>query len=87
MVAKKKNEKEEITDAPLIIKDNQGEVVAQYDRKMINTIKNTVAKNATDEELTDEELRSMTLMYSKKSYGSSNIKGKTLKSSHLVMDL
>lgn len=53
MVAKKKKkeDEEEINDAPLIIKDNQGEVVAQYDRKMIETIKNTVAKNATDEEL------------------------------------
>lgn len=36
---------------PLIIKDNQGEILAQYDRNMIETIKNTVAKNATDEEL------------------------------------
>ena len=35
----------------MIIKDNQGKVVAQYDRKMINTIKSTVAKNATDEEM------------------------------------
>ena len=53
MVAKKKKkeEKEELDDSPLIIKDNQGTVVAQYDRKMIETIKNTVAKNATDEEL------------------------------------
>ena len=53
MVAKKKKkeETEEVDNNPLIIKDNQGEVVAQYDRKMIETIKNTVAKNATDEEL------------------------------------
>lgn len=52
MVArKKKNEEENVDDSPLIIKDNQGTVVAQYDRKMIETIKNTVAKNATDEEL------------------------------------
>ena len=35
----------------MIIKDNQGTVLAQYDARMIDTVKNTVAKNATDEEL------------------------------------
>lgn len=35
----------------MIIKNNQGEILAQYDRPMVETIKSTVAKNATDEEL------------------------------------
>ena len=35
----------------MIIKGNDGEIVAEYDRNMIETIKATVAKNATDEEL------------------------------------
>lgn len=35
----------------MVIKDNQGTVLAQYDSRMIDTVKNTVAKNATDEEL------------------------------------
>ena len=38
---------------PMIIKDNQGKILAEYDRKMVETIKSTVAKNATDEELID----------------------------------
>lgn len=36
---------------PMIIKDSQGNILAEYDRGMIETVKGTVAKNATDEEL------------------------------------
>lgn len=49
MVVKKKKSTEQTK--PLIIKDNQGSVLGQYDREMVETIKNTVAKNATDSEL------------------------------------
>lgn len=35
----------------MIIEDNKGDVLAEYSPKLLNTIKNTVAKNATDEEL------------------------------------
>lgn len=35
----------------LIVKDNTGEVIGKYDKQMVKTIKNTVAKGATDEEL------------------------------------
>ena len=48
-VKKKKTAKTET--APMIIKNNQGEIVGQYDREMVETIKATVAKNATDAEL------------------------------------
>lgn len=51
MVVKKKKSKDVESNEPMLIKSSQGEVLAEYDRKMINTIKNTVAKNATDEEL------------------------------------
>lgn len=47
----KRIKKEEVEEHPMIIKDNQGEILAEYDRNMIDTIKSTVAKNATDEEL------------------------------------
>ena len=47
----KKAKKISVEEHPLIIKDNQGEILAEYDRSMIETIKSTVAKNATDEEL------------------------------------
>lgn len=43
--------KEEVEEHPMIIKDNQGEILAEYDRRMVETIKSTVAKNATDEEM------------------------------------
>ena len=43
--------KEEVEEHPMIIKDNQGEILAEYDRNMIETIKGTVARNATDSEL------------------------------------
>lgn len=36
---------------PMVIKDNQGEILANYDEEMIDAIKNTVAKDATDAEL------------------------------------
>ena len=42
--------KKESTE-PMIIKDNKGAVLGEYDSRMLDTIKNTVAKNATDEEL------------------------------------
>lgn len=47
----KRVKKTEVEEHPMIIKDNQGEILAEYDRNMIDTIKSTVAKNATDEEL------------------------------------
>lgn len=47
MVKKKKEEESQ----PMVIKDNQGQVLAEYDSRMIETVKNTVAKNASDEEL------------------------------------
>ena len=47
----KRAKKEEVEEHPMIIKDNQGEILAEYDRSMIETIKSTVAKNASDEEL------------------------------------
>lgn len=47
----KRAKKEEVEEHPMIIKDNQGEILAEYDRNMIETIKGTVAKNATDSEL------------------------------------
>ena len=54
MVAKKRKkeiETAETDNTPMIIKDNKGEVLAEYDRELVETIKNTVAKNATDSEL------------------------------------
>lgn len=48
---KKKTAKNEENEKPMIIKSPQGEILAEYDRSMIETIKSTVAKNATDEEL------------------------------------
>lgn len=51
MAVKTKKKSKEVSTEPMIIKDNQGQVLAQYDAKMIETIKNTVAKNATNEEL------------------------------------
>ena len=50
-MVKKKEKNGENDDSPMIIKDNKGEVLAQYDRDIVDTIKNTVAKNATDSEL------------------------------------
>lgn len=47
----KRIRKEEVEEHPMIIKDNQGNIVAEYDRDMIETIKATVAKNATDSEM------------------------------------
>ena len=49
-MAIKKRAKEEDT-SPIIIKDKNGRILSEYDRKMIETIKGTVAKNASDEEL------------------------------------
>ena len=51
VVKNKKTSKEVENQTPLVIKSPQGEVLAQYDRNMVETIKSTVAKNATDEEL------------------------------------
>lgn len=50
MKTKTKTKKKE-EEKPIIVKNNQGEITAQYDRDMVETIKNTVAKNATDSEL------------------------------------
>lgn len=50
LAVKKKKSKIEEENAPIIIKNKDGETV-EYDRKMMDTIKGTVAKNATDEEL------------------------------------
>lgn len=50
-VKKKKELKKDLNVQPLTIKDDHGNPIAHYDRKMIETIKSTVAKNATDEEL------------------------------------
>ena len=47
----KKVKHEQTETKPILIKDNKGEVLAEYDKNMLETIKNTVAKNATDEEL------------------------------------
>ena len=49
MAMKKRKEKKE--SEPMIIKDSQGNITAQYDSEMLQTIKSTVAKNSTDEEL------------------------------------
>lgn len=53
MAVKKKKSRDKATEElkPMIIKDNQGQILAQYDSRMLDTVKNTVAKNATDEEL------------------------------------
>lgn len=48
---KKKKTKKEDDNSPMIIKDSHGNVTAQYDGEMLQTIKSTVAKNSTDEEL------------------------------------
>lgn len=51
MKKKKTIKKAEEDTTPMIIKDNQGKVLAEYSREMVETVKGTVAKNATDEEL------------------------------------
>ena len=51
MAVKKKKPIKKEDAQPMIIKSPQGEVLAQYDRNMVETIKGTVAKNSTDEEL------------------------------------
>lgn len=51
MAMKKKRAIKENDNKPLTIKDSQGNVTAQYDTDMLQTIKSTVAKNSTDEEL------------------------------------
>lgn len=45
------SKKEAGTSASLIIKDKQGDIVAEYPPELVDTIKSTVAKDATDEEL------------------------------------
>ena len=47
----KKQGKEENSDKPIIIRDKEGEITAQYNSEMIETIRNTVAKGSTDAEL------------------------------------
>lgn len=46
-MARKSKESKEV----MIIENNQGEILAEYPPKLIDTIKATVAKGATDEEL------------------------------------
>ena len=50
-MAKRVKKEKIVEEHPMIIKDNQGQILAEYDRKMVETIKSTVAKNATDEEM------------------------------------
>ena len=51
MKKKKTIKKAEEDTTPMIIKSREGNPIATYDAKMVETIKSTVAKNATDEEL------------------------------------
>ncbi len=49
-MTRRRSEKKEKT-APMVIRDDQGSVLANYSSEMIDTIKATVAQGATDEEL------------------------------------
>lgn len=50
-MARRQRREAETKSQPMIIQNNQGEVLANYSAEMVDAIKNTVAKDATDAEL------------------------------------